>query len=97
MRRLESYTKFAPALALAAGLLASSLALANQAGTIPLSTLNGGPSNEIVPSGAGSRVAFFRWPSEVVNPAVVAAYLGEDATADAEPVQSELVTGETSP
>lgn len=52
--------------------LASAAAIANQAGTIPLSTLNGGPSSEIAPSGPGSRVAFFRWPSEVANTALAA-------------------------
>jgi ABC-type branched-subunit amino acid transport system ATPase component len=39
-------------------------------------------------------------PDEIrTNPAVIAAYLGEDTatTSNTEPVQSELVTGETSP
>lgn len=92
MRRLESFNKLGPALALVAGALASFSALANQAGTIPLSTLNGGPSAEIVPSGAGSRVAFFRWPSEVANPNIVAANPA-DPLVDATQVQVSTTGG----
>lgn len=44
------------------------------AGTLPLSTLNAGPSSDSVPSSAGDRVATVVYPREIANPAMIPAF-----------------------